>query len=117
MFGVKYVNPYHGSYLHRGKNIVKDASGTIQETNVYHTYYTEQNEIWSLVNTTKNQVSVKGNTHSNLVPGSLNMNLTFASDSTCTITQATGSAYTITGSGKFQSNADIWEINDGMLYF
>jgi hypothetical protein len=108
MFGVKYVNPYHGSYLHRGKNVVTDASGAVLETNVYHTFYTEQNEVWSLVNTTKNQVNVQGSTHSVLVPGFLNMNLTFSSDSTCTITQATGSTYAITGSGKFKSNADTW---------
>lgn len=108
MFGVKFVNPYNGSYIHRGVNIVKDGSGTVLETNVYHTYYVEKNEIWSLVNTSKNQVTVQGNTHSTLVPGFLNMNLTFAGDSTCTIAQATGSTYTITGSGKFISNSDIW---------
>jgi hypothetical protein len=108
MFAVNYINPFHGNYLHRGTNIVKDASAKILETNVYHSYYIERNEIWSLVNNSKTSVTVTGSTHSVLGPTSLSMNLTFADDSTCTINQVTGSPYTITGNGKFISNADSW---------
>jgi hypothetical protein len=108
MFAVKFINPYHGKYLHRGTNVVKDGTGTVLETNVYSTYYVEKNEIWSLVNTSLSQVTVQGNTHSTLVPGFLKMNLTFAGDSTCAVTEAAGSTYTITGSGKFRTNADSW---------
>jgi hypothetical protein len=45
---------------------------------------------------------------STLIPGTLKMNLAFAADGSCTITQATGSTFTITGSGKFMKDADEW---------
>jgi hypothetical protein len=108
MFAVNFINPYHGKYLHRGVNIVKDASAVVKETNVYRTPYIENNEIWTLATSGRYMVTVSGVTHSVLVPGTLAMNLTFASDSTCTVTQAKGSTYTITGSGVFAKNADIW---------
>jgi hypothetical protein len=108
MFAINYINPYHGSYLHRGKSIVKDASANVLETTIYRTPYIVDNEIWSLTTTGKNQVTVSGSIRSKLIPGVLKMNLTFAADRTCTIAQATGSAFTITGSGKFATGADNW---------
>lgn len=108
MFAINFINPYHGKYLHRGTNVVKDASSKVLETNVYRTTFIENNEIWSMVTTGKNQVSVEGNTHSTLIPGVLKMNLTFSNDGACTISQAAGSSFTITGSGQFTKNADEW---------
>ena len=108
MFAVNYINPYHGMYLHRGLNVVKNASATVLETNIYRTPYIVDNEIWSLVTTGKNQVTVQANSRSALIPGILKMNLTFANDGSCTITQAVGSTLIITGSGKFTSGADEW---------
>lgn len=108
MFAVNFINPYHGMYLHRGTSLVKDGSATVLETNVYRTKYIVDNEIWSLVTTGKNQVTVQGNLRSTLIPGILKMNLTFANDGSCTITQAVGSVFTITGSGKFVNDADEW---------
>lgn len=108
MFAINYINPYHGMYLHRGTNVVKNASATILETNVYHTKYIVDNEVWSMVTTGKNQVTVQGSAHSALIPGVLKMNLTFSDNGSCTITQAVGSTFTITGSGKFTSDADEW---------
>ena len=80
--------------------VVKDASSTVLQTTVYRTRYVEQNEIWSLVTTGKNQVTVTGSLRSTIITGTLNMHLTFADNGSCTITQATGSAFTITGSGQ-----------------
>lgn len=108
MFAVKYINPYHGMYLHRGANTVRNASNTIIEKSVYHKLYNTQDELWSLVTTGLNKVKVSGGTHSVMVPGTLNMELTFASDGSCTVTQSTGSAYTITGTGSFKTGGDNW---------
>jgi len=110
MFAVNFINPYHGKYLHRGTSVVKDASATVLQTTVYRTPYIVNNEIWSLVTTAKNTVNIQGTLRSTLITGVLNMNLTFAVDGSCTITQGTGSAYTITGSGKFTKNADEWGL-------
>jgi uncharacterized beta-barrel protein YwiB (DUF1934 family) len=108
MFAVKFINPYHGKYLHRGISVVKDASSAVLETTAYHTPFVENNEIWSLVTTSKNQVKVQGNSHSILIPGQLNMKLTFTNTGSCTIAEYQGSAYTITGSGQFTKDADEW---------
>jgi hypothetical protein len=108
MFAVKFINPYHGKYLHRGTAVVKNASSTILETTSYHNVYIERDEVWSLVTTGKNQVSASGTLRSTLITGTLNMLLNFADNGTCTITQNTGSAFTITGTGQFAANADEW---------
>lgn len=108
MFAVKFINPYHGKYLHRGISVLKDASNTQVEKTVYHQTYVVDDEIWSLVTTGKSQVSLAGILHSSVVTGAFNMLLTFADDGTCSISQAPGSAYTITGTGKFSKDADEW---------
>ncbi len=110
MFAVKFINPYHGKYLHRGTSVVTNASATVLETAVYHTQYIVDNEIWSLVTAGKNKVTISGFTHSTLIPGALKMDLTFADNGNCTIAQAAGSTYTITGSGSFAKDADEWGL-------
>lgn len=108
MFAVNFINPYHGKYLHRGISVVKDASSTVLETSIYRTPYIVNNEIWSLVTTGKNKVNVQGALRSTRISGALNMDLIFTADGSCTITQGTGSTYTIKGNGKFQTDADEW---------
>ena len=108
MFAVKYINPYHGKYLHRGASAVKDASGSVVEKTVYRQKYNVDDEVWSLVTTGKNQVSVTGTARSSIVTGSLKMLLDFSDNGTCTIKEATGSVFTITGTGKFVDDGDEW---------
>lgn len=107
MFAVKFINPYHGTYLHRGISTV-DSSSVQVETNVYRQEYVEQDELWTLQTKSLNKVTLSAGSHSQRVPGFLQMDLTFSNDGNCTITQAKGSGYTITGSGKLVSDADSW---------
>lgn len=108
MFAVNYVNPYHGMYLHRGINEVKDASDVVLETNVYHTRYIEENAVSKLETKGKNEVLLETNSRSALYPGLLKMNLTFDGNGVCSITDAEGSAFPVTGSGKFVDDGDEW---------
>lgn len=108
MFAVKFVNPYHGKYLHRGVSTVKDASNAVVETTVYRQKYVVDDEVWSLVTSAKNQVTLEGVSRSKLITGAFKMNLTFANDGSCTIKEAVGSTFTVTGSGKFVDDADSW---------
>jgi hypothetical protein len=112
MFAVNFINPYHGIYLHRGKSTVSDGLGDVVETNVYRTTYIVDNELWSLKTTGRRQVSVQAFTHSQLVPGNLGMVLTFTDNGDCVITESEGSAFTVTGTGKFVENADTWGDKD-----
>jgi hypothetical protein len=109
MFAVNFINEYHGTYLHRGVSTVKDASNQVIETNVYRTPYIVDNELWSLKTISRNQVTIENNTHSDsTIKVPLEMKLTFDDKGTCTITEASGSAYTITGTGKFVKDGDEW---------
>jgi hypothetical protein len=108
MFAVKYINPYHGKYLHRGKSIVKNTTNTVIDSAIYHQPYNVNDEIWSMITTAKNQVSVVGGIKSKILTGSLNMLLTFLDNGDCTVSQNVGSAFTITGTGKFVKDADEW---------
>ncbi|HBL76765.1 MAG: hypothetical protein A2W90_23360 [Bacteroidetes bacterium GWF2_42_66] len=106
MFAVKYVNPFHGTYLRRGSNVLKDPTGNIIENNVYRTPYIVDNETWKLVTTGMEEVSVNSKLNSTKLPGDLMMNLSFGSDGTCTVVQQ-GSGAPI-GTGKFVKGGDEW---------
>lgn len=108
MFAVKFINPYHANYLHRGVSVVRNEFSEIIETTIYSNRYVERNEIWSLITTGKNTVSVTGSLHSELITGSLKMNLNFTDETNCTISQDTSSVYLISGSGIFAKDADEW---------
>ena len=108
MFAVKYINEYHGKYLHRGTAVTRDASSAVLDRQVYHNKYAEKNEIWSLVTTGKNSVTVSGNIRSSVIIGTLSMDLTFAGDNNCTIVQSATSPYTITGTGRFANGEEEW---------
>jgi len=116
MFAIKFINPYHGNYLHRGVSVVKDASSVTIETTPYRARYAEQNEIWTLVTTGKNSVTVSGNLRSTIITGTLKMDMTFDDNGNCTIKEAEGSAYTITGNGRFMEDTESWggSLHDGI---
>lgn len=109
LFGVKFINPYHGKYLHRGKSIVKNGLGNILETIVYHQKYVELDEIWSLQTNGKNSVGVTGILRASAgSPGNYSMTLTFNDKGECVISKSASSLFEITGTGKFVKNADEW---------
>jgi hypothetical protein len=56
LFGVKYVNEWHGKYLLRGTDVVKKTDGTLIEQINYHTQYLEGNSVVSLSTSRRNQV-------------------------------------------------------------
>jgi hypothetical protein len=111
LFAVKYVNPYHGFYLRRGVDEVKGAGGnTALDTNVvYHAAYVEKDEVVSALTTSLNEVSMSLNAKNK---GNLNtpfkLMLKFDNQGKCTITQPATATYTITGSGEFVTNGDMW---------
>ncbi|WP_373330574.1 DUF5627 domain-containing protein [Salmonirosea aquatica] len=107
MFAVKYVNPYHGNYFHRGKSTVKSSAGQELETTSYRQQFVTSDEVWTLTTTSKNQVAVNGVIRSSLITGSLNLLLTFSGNE-CVVSSKQGASYSITGTGKFLDDADEW---------
>jgi len=110
LFGIKYINPYDGNYLHRGIDIRKDINMVPIDTVIYHTQYVETDEIWNLKTIGRNKVTIVGNVRvaSGTSPGSLKMDLNFDANGSCVITNNPASAFVITGTGKFAKDADEW---------
>ena len=108
MFAVKFVNPWHGHYLHRGVTVTKEtATSNIVNTQTQHQKDKEKDEVWTVTSTGKNQVTYTGVLRSTQLTGALKMYLNFDANNNCTITDA-GSAFPVTGTGKFVRNGDSW---------
>lgn len=107
MFAIKYVNPYHGNYFHRGKSTLKDSTGQVIETTTYQQAHVTSDEVWKLTTASKNQVSVSGVLRSEAVSGPLNLLLTFSGEN-CTVTGGKDFPYQVTGTGKFITDGDEW---------
>ena len=109
LFGIKFVNAYHGKYLHRGKSVIKNDVGEVTQTIEYRQKYVEQDEIWSLQTTGRNKVTLTGTLRSQPIsPGSFKLELTFDDNGNCVVTEVAGSAFPVTGTGKFVKNGDSW---------
>ena len=126
LFGIKYVNDYHGKYLHRGQAVVKNMTGEEVETIVYSAKYVVDDEIWALKTTGRREVAVDGQLRSTVGSSdSFGMKLTFDENGNCTITSTEGSLFPVTGTGKYVEDGDEWgnkqrdaihlnyEVNDG----
>ena len=104
LFGVKYVNPWHGQYLRRG---VDNATIEGQASKlVRHSEYVENDEVVDLTTSAYKEdilpVKVKdaaGNDHT------VDVLLSFTDDNSCTLSSASEDA-TVSGTGKFVSKGE-----------
>ena len=116
VFGIKFVNAYHGNYFHKGKSII-----TVEGSNVAQTIYysaissitgnpvMEKNELWSLQTTGRRRVTVTGRLQDPLgTPGEFKINIDFNENGNCTISETDDSLFPVTGTGKFVEKADTW---------
>lgn len=109
IFAIKYVNPYHGNYLHRGQSIIKNESGNVIDTIIYHQRYVEWDEVWSLNTVALDEVTVKGLLrNSSGSAGNIEIKLTFDNNGNCNVSSTDNSDFPVTGTGKFAENADEW---------
>ncbi len=109
LFGINYVNAYHGNYLARGKSDVSDA-GLVIETNVYRNRYVERDQVVNVRTASMNTVLysnrvVRDNTSS---PGNFEMLITFDDQGNGTIEESTDSPFPVSGTAKFSKNTESW---------
>lgn len=107
LFGIKYVNPYHGNWLRRCQIVEKDPTNTtVISTTVIHNTYPERDQVVAL--TTNSMTTVT----SNFVGGSFTstMKLT-VSGTAVTIAPVTGAVLAATGTGTFVTNGQSWGGN------
>lgn len=111
LYGINYVNPYHGTWLHRGKDIRTNILSTVVDTVIFRTLYVEKDALIKLTSTgRKNAIS---NGLGNKLGTNMSMLLNFANDKgtpgDITISKSPTSIYTVTGTGHYQDIATSTE--------
>lgn len=105
LYGLKYVNEWHGTYLRRGRDVI---TGTVNKDTVRRKQYVEQDELNKLSTTAYKKVNFpviyKSATGSNI---NCTLELTFdAAGTNCTISAITPGV-TANGTGKFVKKGEI----------
>ncbi|QNR85170.1 DUF1735 domain-containing protein [Pedobacter riviphilus] len=103
LYAIKYINPWHGYYLRRGKDIItgKNGNTSLNKTVSRHMTYVESDEVNQVVTT-----SLKSNTFDAVFKDKDNRNitckllLTFDNSGNCTVSAA-DNTFTASGNGKF----------------
>jgi hypothetical protein len=107
LYAVKYINPWHGNYLRRGVETIKDDAG--DTTITYHTAYVETDQVCSAGTLSMSADSIllnaKSRTNVNLP---FQLQLVFDGKGKCIAQNPASASYTLTGTGEFVKGGDSW---------
>lgn len=116
VYAIKYVNPWHGFYLRRGKDVIVGTPGNsaLDRTVIRRKEYVEQDEVKNTTTRSLRQVElplVFPNASGTNIP--MNLLLSFDDKDNCTIS-ASAAGYTATGTGKFvkKGEKNSWGAQD-----
>ncbi|GAB1416690.1 hypothetical protein MASR2M117_20960 [Paludibacter sp.] len=104
LFGIKYVNPYHGSWLRRGRMEEKDASNNFVREVVYRADYVEFDDVVTLTTTALNQVKTRLNVENDKWDIALDVD----ANKNIVVSTLAGSPVTVSGTGKYVEGGDTW---------
>ncbi len=105
LFGVKYVNPWHGKWLRRGQLTVRDAAGDVVETKVYRNKYVEFSEVVTLTTTSMSGIA----STMSIAAETFKLKMEVDGDNNISVTSDETSPVTVTyGSGLYKENDDEW---------
>lgn len=114
MYGIKYVNAYHGTYFHRGRDIrITTATGEVYDTVVFRNEFghVEKDPTIELTSISRNKVISKGLGH--LSGPDYSMTLSFTNEQgtsgNVTISPNDNSPFNVTGSGQYFDKASSKE--------
>lgn len=108
LFGINYVNQYHGKYLMRGASQVMTGT-TLVETNVYRNQYIERDQVVDINTASRNTVVYSNRiVRSTSSPGNFEMLITFNENGSGTIINTTTGKFPVKGTAKFVKNAETW---------
>ena len=105
LYAIKYKNPWDATYLRRGTEIAPDT------TAIYHKKYVEYDQlVTSVTSKSLTQISIGLSTTRKDISKNtaFNMLLTFNDKGECTASNPPSTAYTITGTGKYVKDGDMW---------
>ncbi len=107
LYAVKYINPWHGNYLRRGVELIKDGAG--DTTITYHTAYVETDQLCSAGTLSMSMDSVLLNAKSRTnVNMPFQLQLVFDGKGKCTLRSPASASYTLSGTGEFIKGGDSW---------
>lgn len=114
LFGIKYINKYDGSYLHRGVDLTYDQSGSIVNISAYHAQNTVDDKVWDLATKGKNTVETDGIAENS--GNGYTMRLTFTDNGTVnkpadgpvTVSSVPGAKFAVSGSGTYKTDGGSW---------
>jgi hypothetical protein len=108
LYAVKYINPWHASYLRRGQDVVTGKNGdtSFDKTVVRHAAYVEKDELCYLVTQSMNKVvfspKIKDKDGTDIP---CDLVLSFDETGKCTVTTE-ANHFTVTGAGSFVKRGD-----------
>jgi hypothetical protein len=108
LFGIKYINKFHGNYLRRGADKLTNALNVEVGTTIYRNQYVERNELvkassFDLTSVTlPNIIRRFGGANG----GTINLKLVFAADGKCSVYNTFDNS--AIGAGVFKENGDKW---------
>lgn len=110
LFGVNYVNEYHGDFLLRGASIQCAAGASIDTTIVYRTSDVETDRVIEVNTASRNSVTVTKDIARRKAksPGNFTMLITFDDSGNGTVTKDASSAFQVTGTAKFVKDSESW---------
>ncbi len=115
IFGIKYINPYHGNYLLRGKTTPENGSGQAIGDVASYGYgqygYVEEGLVTLLSTTslTTLEYSAQIQVASGTSPGQYEVVVTVdPENNNVTVRQKDGSAFNVTGTGKYVKDGQMW---------
>ena len=119
MYGINYVNAYHGTYLHRGRDIRKTtATGLPFDTIVFHARDVEKDALIKM--TTVGRDETISNGLGNKLAGNNSMLLKFTNDKgtpgNITISKSPTSTFIVTGTGQYNDIASSVEQWTGLKW-
>ncbi|MET0466642.1 MAG: DUF5627 domain-containing protein [Chitinophagaceae bacterium] len=108
VYAIKYVNPWHGFYLRRGRDVIVGSPGnsTLDKTVVRRQEFVDKDEVKATTTKSFKQVElplVFPNASGTNIP--MNLMLTFDDKGVCSVA-ASGTGYTATGKGAFISKGE-----------
>jgi hypothetical protein len=106
LFCIRYVNNFHGKYLHRGRIDKLDANGEVESSTVFREHYVEKDQIVELNTAGRNTVVING--YANVSTNKAQLKLVFDSNNNCVVSYANNADITANGTGKFIPEGDMW---------
>lgn len=111
LFGINYVNEYHGNYLLRGKSIQGAVPGiSVDTTVVYRSRDVETDRVIGLKTLSRKVVAYTKEVATNKAksPGNFTMRITFDGSENGQITTDPASSFPVTGTAKYTKDVESW---------